>query len=115
MQLNNSSLFQTAHPNHVTTKLADTNPLTGESSKSHPEFWQLVERIEQKQSTDTVVELISNSYLGYLVYEFLGKQMASQPISQERFKNTEVPSDNDTFLEHLVKQIMAHRGVQPKE
>ncbi len=75
------------------------------------QFWESVQKLEKETSQAAVVDLLANTQLGYLVYEHVGKQLAS---GQTKIHPTIVNRDGknvvnqDVILQGIIAQLQTY-------
>lgn len=84
---------------------------TGLPSPFCKEVWEAIRKAEQATGQATVVNLLANTQLGYLVYEHLGKQLASgemkihPTIVNKEGKNV---INQDVILQGIIAQLTTY-------
>ena len=75
------------------------------------QLWESVRKLEKQSGQSAVVDLFANTQLGYLVYEHVGKQLAT---GQAKIHPTIVNRDGknvvnqDVILQGIIAQLQAH-------
>lgn len=84
MQLNNKdTLFAAVNVGKTSTPLA-TDLSTGRPKTHNLDFWKEVEKVERREGGAALVDMISNSQLGVLIYDAMCKKVENRPPTTAR-------------------------------